>query len=121
MVEPSESARRIESTFSRFGVSMDGKLEQADILIQKKALGMAIPPFVEKVRAELDQADLPASTGRMLKLRLKHLEDAASGLAALPPADRFEDDELAIFASLIDIVVTLLGLSLEKEYRAQLP
>lgn len=123
MIEPSESARRIESTLRRFGVELDGTLGGKEIaaLTSKKGFGMVLPAFVERFQTELEAAEVPGTAGKMLKLRLKQMDEVATELQAAPANDRFEASELAMLASFLDLSVLCLAAALGKDYRAASP
>ena len=123
MIEPSESARRVQSAFRRFGVPLEGELasQSPDAFTSKRAFGGALLPFVDKITDELGSAEVPDATARILRLRLKQLRETAEGLMAAPPSDRFEPAEFGVLASFVDVFVHLLGLGLGKEYRADSP
>ena len=123
MIEPSESARRISSALSRFGVSLDGSpaASDPDVLTSKKGFGMALAPLVERMNGEIDATDIPEATKRLLKLRTRQLDEVGQALIAGPPSDRFEPPELAVMASLIDLTVTMFAAAAGKEYRAESP
>ncbi len=117
MVEPSESARRIESVFARLQVPLEGELAKPDILTHKKAMGLALPAFVERLREELEGAELTANGARIAKLKLKQLETMSEGFAEAAPGDQFEPDELGLVAIFMELVIALLGGILKKEFR----
>lgn len=122
MIEPSESTRRISSALTRFGVALDGAPgADPDKLASKKGFGLMLGPFAERVTQELEAAELPDSTKRMLKLRIRQLDEVGTELAALAPSDRFEAPELAILASFLDVTVTMISAALGKEYRSTSP
>lgn len=123
MIDPSESARRIASAFQRFGVTLDGDLagKDANVFAAKRGLGIALPGFVDRMTEELDAADISTNLGRVLKLRLKQLGEAGADLLEAGAGDRFEADELAIIASLIDVTVGVFGAAVGKEFRAESP
>lgn len=123
MIEPSESARRISSALTRFGVSLDGSpaAKDPDTLAAKKGFGIMLASFAERLQEEAENADLPDSTKKMLKLRVRQLEDVGRELATMAPGDRFEAPELAILASFLDLTVTMFAAASGKEYRSASP
>lgn len=119
MVEPSESARRIESVLKRFGVQLEGELAKPDIMVQKKAMGMILPRFVDRFKEEIAAADLSANSERILKLKAKQLNDIGERMAELPPGEQFENVDLGLLAVFLETTMVLMGTILGKDYREQ--
>lgn len=123
MIEPSESARRISSALSRFGVSLENSpaAGDPDRLASKKAFGMMLSPFAERLTEELESVDLPDSTKRLLKLRARQIDEVGQEMATMTAGDRFEAPELAVLASFLDLTVTMFSAAAGKEYRSESP
>lgn len=123
MIDPSESARRIASTFQRFGVTLDGDLagKDANVFVAKRGLGLALPAFVERVTDELEKVEFSPNAIKVLKLRLKQMNTVAEDLMQAGATDRFEPEELALVASLIDVTVAVMAAATGSEYRSESP